>query len=51
MPVTLPETDRFRPEGTGEKPEAPLARLTDWVHTMEPSTGKPALRETNTMPQ
>ncbi|HUH05798.1 MAG TPA: class I tRNA ligase family protein, partial [Kofleriaceae bacterium] len=29
----------------------PLARATDWVHTTDPETGKPALRETNTMPQ
>jgi leucyl-tRNA synthetase len=51
LPVRLPETDRFKPEGTGENPVAPLARLTDWVKTTDPATGKPALRETNTMPQ
>ena len=29
----------------------PLARADDWVRTTDPSTGLPALRETNTMPQ
>jgi len=51
LPVRLPETDRFKPEGTGENPEAPLARLVDWVQTTDPRSGKPARRETNTMPQ
>jgi len=51
LPVRLPETKEFRPAGTGERPQSPLAGLTDWVHTTDPATGKPALRETNTMPQ
>ncbi|TMQ53374.1 MAG: leucine--tRNA ligase, partial [Candidatus Eisenbacteria bacterium] len=51
LPVRLPETDRFKPEGTGENPEAPLARLADWVQTTDPRNPKPARRETNTMPQ
>jgi leucyl-tRNA synthetase len=51
LPVPLPETEQFKPSGTGEKPEGPLARLTDWVATTAPGTGKPARRETNTMPQ
>ena len=51
LPLRLPETSEFRPKGTGEKPQSPLAALTDWVHTTDPASGKPALRETNTMPQ
>ncbi|MBI3539013.1 MAG: leucine--tRNA ligase [Candidatus Eisenbacteria bacterium] len=51
LPVRLPETDQFKPMATGEKPESPLARLTDWVETTDPATGRPARRETNTMPQ
>ncbi len=51
LPVRLPETKDFRPRGTGEKPQSPLAGLTDWVGTTDPATGRPALRETNTMPQ
>jgi leucyl-tRNA synthetase len=37
-----------RPSGNGE---GPLANLTDWVRTVDPTTGGPARRETNTMPQ
>jgi leucyl-tRNA synthetase len=51
LPVRLPETKDFRPRGTGEKPQSPLAGLTDWVDTTDPATGRPARRETNTMPQ
>ncbi|HEU4683188.1 MAG TPA: class I tRNA ligase family protein, partial [Nitrospira sp.] len=48
LPLVLPETKNFKPSGTGE---SPLANLEDWVFTTDPSTGKPARRETNTMPQ
>ncbi|MEX0994138.1 MAG: class I tRNA ligase family protein, partial [Balneolaceae bacterium] len=48
LPVTLPELNDFKPTQTGEPP---LAKATEWVHTKDPETGKPALRETNTMPQ
>ena len=48
LPLRLPETDNFKPSGTGE---SPLANLTDWVNTIDPITGKPVRRETNTMPQ
>jgi leucyl-tRNA synthetase len=51
LPVRLPETRDFRPKGTGEKPQSPLAGLTDWVETTDPASGRPAQRETNTMPQ
>jgi leucyl-tRNA synthetase len=48
LPLTLPETSNFKPSGTGE---SPLANLQDWLTTTDPATGKPARRETNTMPQ
>ncbi len=48
LPVLLPEAKEFKPSGTGE---SPLANITDWVETTDPTTGKPARRETNTMPQ
>jgi leucyl-tRNA synthetase len=51
LPLRLPETQDFKPKGTGEKPQGPLAALTDWVRTTDPASGRPALRETNTMPQ
>jgi len=48
LPITLPEVKSYSPSGTGE---SPLAVITDWVNTTDPETGKPAKRETNTMPQ
>ena len=51
LPVRLPETDDFKPAGTGDDPQGPLGKLTDWVATTDPATGRPARRETNTMPQ
>ena len=51
LPVRLPEIEDFQPTGTGETPQSPLAALTDWVATTDPASGRPALRETNTMPQ
>ncbi len=48
LPLTLPETNNFKPSGTGE---SPLANLDDWLTTIDPATGRPARRETNTMPQ
>jgi leucyl-tRNA synthetase len=48
LPVALPEVDNYQPTGTGE---SPLADITDWVHVPCPQCGKPAKRETNTMPQ
>jgi leucyl-tRNA synthetase len=51
LPVRLPESADFKPTGTGDRPEGPLARLTDWVATTDPRTGRAARRETNTMPQ
>ncbi|XP_059285940.1 leucine--tRNA ligase, chloroplastic/mitochondrial [Lycium ferocissimum] len=48
LPLTLPELDDFTPTGTGEPP---LAKADSWVITKDPLSGKPARRETNTMPQ
>lgn len=48
LPLILPEVEKYQPTGDGEPP---LANATDWVKTVDPETGKPALRETNTMPQ
>ncbi|HZK76468.1 MAG TPA: leucine--tRNA ligase [Candidatus Kapabacteria bacterium] len=48
LPVILPEVESYQPSGTGE---SPLATITEWVNTTDPETGRPARRETNTMPQ
>lgn len=48
LPVQLPEVEKYQPTGDGEPP---LANATDWLNTTDPETGKPAKRETNTMPQ
>lgn len=48
LPVTLPELDEYKPTEDGQPP---LARADEWVATTDPETGKPAKRETNTMPQ
>jgi leucyl-tRNA synthetase len=48
LPVLLPETNNFKPSGSGE---SPLANLTDWLTTVDPVNGIAARRETNTMPQ
>ncbi|HBP20039.1 MAG TPA: leucine--tRNA ligase [Planctomycetes bacterium] len=46
LPVLLPELDEYKPTADGQPP---LARAEDWVNTTV--DGKPAKRETNTMPQ
>jgi leucyl-tRNA synthetase len=48
LPVNLPELEDYKPTGEGKPP---LARATQWLNTVDPETGKPAIRETNTMPQ
>ncbi|HZF30861.1 MAG TPA: leucine--tRNA ligase [Gammaproteobacteria bacterium] len=48
LPVLLPDLAEFKPSGTLE---GPLATAKDWLNTVDPATGKPARRETNTMPQ
>ena len=47
LPVELPPMDDFRPAEDGS---APLARAKDWVRTVDPETGQPATRNTDTMP-
>ncbi|MBU9713761.1 leucine--tRNA ligase [Evansella tamaricis] len=48
LPLTLPELEEFKPSGTGE---SPLANAEEWLHVIDPETGKKGRRETNTMPQ
>ena len=48
LPLTLPEIEDFKP---GENGESPLAKLDSWINTTCPKCGKPAKRETDTMPQ
>ena len=48
LPLLLPDVELSEPTGTGE---SPLAAIDEWVNTTCPCCGKPAKRETNTMPQ
>ncbi len=48
LPLELPEVEKYEPTGTGE---SPLAAIDEWVNTTCPICGRPAKRETNTMPQ
>ncbi|KAL0398829.1 UNVERIFIED_CONTAM: Leucine--tRNA ligase, chloroplastic/mitochondrial [Sesamum radiatum] len=48
LPLKLPELDDFTPTGTGEPP---LTKAQSWVKTVDPTSGRSAQRETNTMPQ
>ena len=48
LPLRLPEVESYQPTGTGE---SPLAAIDEWVNTTCPVCGRPAKRETNTMPQ
>ena len=48
LPLLLPDVESYEPTGTGE---SPLAAIDEWVNTICPCCGKPAKRETNTMPQ
>lgn len=36
LPLTLPETDNFKPSGS---PESPLANIREWVEFTDPRTG------------
>ena len=48
LPLRLPEVENFEP---GQDGESPLAKLDDFVNCTCPKCGKPAKRETDTMPQ
>ncbi len=48
LPILPPELDDYRPTPDGKPP---LARAQAWLHTTDPVSGEPAVRETNTMPQ
>jgi len=47
LPVVLPEVESYEPTGTGE---SPLAAIHKWLNTKDTQSGKPARRETDTMP-
>ena len=48
LPLVLPDIKDYEP---GENGESPLAKQTEWIKTKCPHCGKPAKRETDTMPQ
>ena len=48
LPLRLPEIENYEP---GENGESPLAKVEDWINTTCPKCGRPARRETDTMPQ
>ncbi len=47
LPVELPRMTDFTPSADGSPP---LARATDWLRAKDPATGRPAGRDTDTMP-
>ncbi|MBR1763522.1 MAG: leucine--tRNA ligase [Eubacterium sp.] len=48
LPLRLPEVENFEP---GQDGESPLAKIDSFVNCKCPKCGKPAKRETDTMPQ
>ena len=48
LPLILPDVEKYETTETGE---SPLAAMTDWISTICPKCGRPAQRETDTMPQ
>lgn len=48
LPILLPDTENFEPSGDGT---SPLSKIESFVNCECPKCGKPAKRETNTMPQ
>jgi len=47
LPLKLPDVESYE---TNEEGESPLADLTEWLSTTCPKCGRPAKRETDTMP-
>jgi leucyl-tRNA synthetase len=47
LPVELPPMQDFAPSDDGRPP---LAKATEWVRTVDPASGRPAQRDTDTMP-
>lgn len=47
LPLTLPRTDDYMPNEMGD---SPLSKVSDWVNCKCPKCGRPAHRETDTMP-
>ena len=48
LPLKLPEIESYEQTDTGE---SPLSKIEEWVNCECPKCGKPAKRETDTMPQ
>lgn len=48
LPVTLPYLEEISPTPNGQPP---LMRAANWLNTVDPQSGTPVQRETNTMPQ
>lgn len=47
LPLCLPDVSDYKPSGDGQ---SPLAKVKEWIEIADPKTGKPARRESNTMP-
>jgi leucyl-tRNA synthetase len=47
LPVELPFVEKYEPTGTGE---SPLSQVSEWINVKCPKCGRPAKRETDTMP-
>jgi leucyl-tRNA synthetase len=48
LPLELPVLDDFSPSDASQ---TPLERASEWIETVDPDTGRRALRDRNTMPQ
>ncbi|MDD7363141.1 MAG: leucine--tRNA ligase [Peptoniphilus sp.] len=48
LPLELPDVENYEPTDDGK---SPLSNVEDWVNTTCPECGRPAKRETDTMPQ